>query len=67
VSETNQSTSAPARHHMRISATGRIPARTMRPRISGYRPCADVIWKRPATFADAMSIGVILTGMGNEA
>jgi two-component system chemotaxis response regulator CheB len=36
------------------------------PRISGYRPCADVALETAAAFAGPMTTGVILTGMGND-
>ena len=37
------------------------------PRIAGYRPCADVSLETAAAFAGPMTIGVVLTGMGNDA
>jgi two-component system, chemotaxis family, protein-glutamate methylesterase/glutaminase len=55
----------PGTHHMRLSSTGRL-ALDDGPRISGYRPCADVTLETVAAFAGPMSIGVILTGMGND-
>lgn len=55
----------PGSHHMRITPTGRITLDDG-PRISGYRPCADVTCETVASFAGPMSIGVILTGMGND-
>jgi len=61
----NQMYVCPGSHHMRISATGRILLDDG-PRISGYRPCADVTLETAAAFAGPMSIGVILTGMGND-
>jgi len=61
----NQMYICPGSHHMRISATGRILLDDG-PRISGYRPCADVTLETAAAFAGPMSIGVILTGMGND-
>ena len=56
----------PGSHHLRITATGRITLDDG-PRISGYRPCADVTMETVAQFAGPMSIGVVLTGMGNDA
>lgn len=61
----NQMYLCPGSHHLRISATGRILLDDG-PRISGYRPCADVTLETAAAFAGPMSIGVILTGMGND-
>src|SRR4051794_19801649 len=61
----NQMYICPGSHHMRISATGRILLDDG-PRISGYRPCADVTLETAASFAGPMCMGVILTGMGND-
>lgn len=61
----NQMYLCPGSHHMRISGTGRILLDDG-PRISGYRPCADVTLETTAAFAGPMCIGVILTGMGND-
>jgi two-component system, chemotaxis family, protein-glutamate methylesterase/glutaminase len=55
----------PGSHHLRVSSSGRI-ALDDGPRISGYRPCADVAFETAAAYAGAMTIGVILTGMGND-
>ncbi|HLW54176.1 MAG TPA: chemotaxis response regulator protein-glutamate methylesterase [Candidatus Angelobacter sp.] len=55
----------PGSHHMRVSPTGRISLDDG-PRISGYRPCADLTMESAAEYAGAMTIGVILTGMGND-
>lgn len=55
----------PGTHHLRVSPTGRITLDNG-PRVNGYRPCADLALETAATFAGAMSIGVILTGMGND-
>jgi two-component system chemotaxis response regulator CheB len=56
----------PGSHHLRVTPTGRITLDDG-PRISGYRPCADVTMETVAQFAGPMSIGVVLTGMGNDA
>ncbi len=56
----------PGSHHLRITPTGRITLDDG-PRISGYRPCADVTLDTAAAFAGPMSIGVVLTGMGSDA
>lgn len=55
----------PGSHHLRVTQTGRITLDDG-PRISGYRPCADVTMETVAQFAGPMSIGVVLTGMGND-
>lgn len=56
----------PGSHHLRVTQTGRIMLDDG-PRISGYRPCADVTMETVAQYAGPMSIGVVLTGMGNDA
>jgi len=55
----------PGSHHLRVSATGRATLDDG-PRILGYRPCADVTLESAAQYAGPLSIGVILTGMGND-
>ena len=55
----------PGSHHLRISLTGRIKLDDG-PRISGYRPCADVALETAAAYGGANVIGVVLTGMGND-
>ncbi len=55
----------PGSHHLRISAAGHVQLDDG-PRISGYRPCADVTLESAANWAGAMTIGVVLTGMGND-
>ena len=55
----------PGSNHLRISPTGRITLDDG-PRISGYRPCADVTLETVASFAGPMAISVVLTGMGND-
>ncbi len=56
----------PGSHHLRVTPTGRITLDDG-PRISGYRPCADVTLETAAAFGGPMAIGVVLTGMGNDA
>lgn len=56
----------PGSHHLRISSSGRIDLQDG-PRISGYRPCADVTMETAAKWAGAMTVGIVLTGMGNDA
>jgi two-component system, chemotaxis family, protein-glutamate methylesterase/glutaminase len=55
----------PGSHHLRISLTGRIKLDDG-PRISGYRPCADVAFESAAAYCGANVIAVVLTGMGND-
>ena len=55
----------PGSHHLRVSPTGRVTLDDG-PRILGYRPCADVTLETAADYAGPLSIGVILTGMGND-
>lgn len=55
----------PGAQHLRVSPTGRISLDDG-PRVSGYRPCADLALESAADFAGPMAIGVILTGMGND-
>jgi two-component system chemotaxis response regulator CheB len=55
----------PGSHHLRVGSGGKI-ALDDGPRISGYRPCADVALETAAAFAGPMTIAVILTGMGND-
>ena len=54
----------PGGQHLRVSNTGRIELDSSSGRIEGYLPNIDVIMESVASFAGAMSIGVILTGMG---
>ncbi|HKM90215.1 MAG TPA: chemotaxis response regulator protein-glutamate methylesterase [Candidatus Acidoferrales bacterium] len=56
----------PGSHHLRISPLGRMQLDDG-PRISGYRPCADVTMETAAVFAGPMAMGVVLTGMGGDA
>ena len=56
----------PGSHHLRVTSLGRIVLDDG-PRISGYRPCADATMETAAAFAGAMTVGVVLTGMGNDA
>jgi two-component system chemotaxis response regulator CheB len=55
----------PGSHHLRISLTGRLKLDDG-PRISGYRPCADVAFESAAAYGGANVIAVVLTGMGND-
>ncbi len=55
----------PGSHHLRISPAGNVKLDDG-PRISGYRPCADVTLETAASWAGPMTIALVLTGMGNE-
>jgi len=55
----------PGSHHLRVSSSGRI-ALDNGERIGGYRPCADVALESAAAYAGAMTVAVVLTGMGND-
>jgi two-component system chemotaxis response regulator CheB len=55
----------PGSHHLKITSNGRI-ALDNGPRISGYRPCADLARESAAAFYGAMTVAVVLTGMGND-
>jgi two-component system, chemotaxis family, protein-glutamate methylesterase/glutaminase len=57
----------PGAQHLRVSPTGRIQLDAASGRINGYLPNMDVTMETVAAFAGPMSIGVVLTGMGNDA
>jgi two-component system, chemotaxis family, protein-glutamate methylesterase/glutaminase len=54
----------PGGHHLRVAPTGRIQLDAATGRIDGYLPNIDVTMESVAAFAGAMSIAVVLTGMG---
>jgi two-component system, chemotaxis family, protein-glutamate methylesterase/glutaminase len=56
----------PGGQHLRITPTGRIQLDATSGRINGYLPCIDVTMETTAAYAGVMSIGVVLTGMGND-
>jgi two-component system, chemotaxis family, protein-glutamate methylesterase/glutaminase len=56
----------PGSHHLRLSFGGKI-ALDPGPRIEGYRPCADVTLETVVAYTRALTVGVVLTGMGNDA
>src|SRR5277367_3122691 len=56
----------PGGHHLRVTPTGRLQLDASSGRINGYLPNIDVTMESVAAFAGAMSIGAILTGMGND-
>lgn len=56
----------PGGQHLRVSPTGRMQLDGATGRIEGYLPNIDVTMESVAAFAGAMSIGVVLTGMGSD-
>jgi two-component system chemotaxis response regulator CheB len=56
----------PGAQHLRVTPTGRIQLDGTTGRINGYLPNIDVTMETVAAYAGAMSIGVVLTGMGND-
>jgi len=56
----------PGGQHLRITPTGRIELDATSGRIEGYLPNIDVTMESAASYAGAMSIGVVLTGMGSD-
>jgi two-component system, chemotaxis family, protein-glutamate methylesterase/glutaminase len=56
----------PGGQHLRITPTGRIQLDGATGRINGYLPNMDVTMESVAAYAGAMSIGAVLTGMGND-
>ncbi|HYL11229.1 MAG TPA: chemotaxis response regulator protein-glutamate methylesterase [Candidatus Acidoferrales bacterium] len=55
----------PGSHHLRVTPTGRIQLDNSG-RIGGYLPRIDVTMETVAAYAGAMTIGAVLTGMGND-
>jgi len=56
----------PGSHHLRLSLGGKISL-DPGPRIDGYRPCADAAFETISAYARALTVGVVMTGMGNDA
>jgi two-component system chemotaxis response regulator CheB len=56
----------PGGQHLRVTPTGRLQLDSTSGRINGYLPNIDVTMESVASYAGAMSIGAILTGMGND-
>ncbi len=56
----------PGGQHLRVTPTGRIQLDSTSGRINGYLPNIDVTMESAAAFAGPMTIGVVLTGMGND-
>ena len=52
--------------HLRVTLGGSIQLDSTSGRINGYLPNIDATMETVAAFAGAMSIGVVLTGMGND-
>jgi two-component system, chemotaxis family, protein-glutamate methylesterase/glutaminase len=55
----------PGSHHLRVTSKGRISLDDG-PRVGGYRPNADLAMESAAAFARSMTVGVVLSGMGND-
>jgi two-component system, chemotaxis family, protein-glutamate methylesterase/glutaminase len=56
----------PGAQHLRVTPAGRIQLDAASGRINGYLPNIDVTMETVAAYAGAMSIGVVLTGMGAD-
>jgi two-component system chemotaxis response regulator CheB len=56
----------PGGQHLRLTPTGRVELDSRTGRIDGYLPNIDVTMESVAAFFGAMSIGVVLTGMGSD-
>src|SRR5271168_3129072 len=56
----------PGGQHLRVTPSGRIQLDGTSGRINGYLPNIDATMESVASFAGPMSIGAILTGMGND-
>src|SRR5436309_5821859 len=56
----------PGGQHLRVTPTGRIQLDGTTGRISGYLPNIDVTMESVATYAGALSIAGVLTGMGSD-
>ncbi|HVO56694.1 MAG TPA: chemotaxis response regulator protein-glutamate methylesterase [Dongiaceae bacterium] len=56
----------PGSAHLKVTPLGRIQLDSTTGRIGGYLPNIDVTMESVAAFGGALSIGVVLTGMGND-
>jgi two-component system, chemotaxis family, protein-glutamate methylesterase/glutaminase len=56
----------PGGQHLRVTPTGRIQLDGTSGRINGYLPNIDITMESVAAFAGPLSIGAVLTGMGND-
>jgi two-component system, chemotaxis family, protein-glutamate methylesterase/glutaminase len=56
----------PGAQHLRVNPLGRIQLDSVTGRIAGYLPNIDVTMESVAAYGGALSIGVVLTGMGAD-
>jgi two-component system chemotaxis response regulator CheB len=56
----------PGAQHLRVNPLGRIQLDSATGRIAGYLPNIDATMESVAAYAGALSLGVVLTGMGND-
>jgi len=56
----------PGGQHLRVTPTGRLQLDGTSGRINGYLPNIDVTLESVASYAGALSVAAILTGMGND-
>src|SRR6266478_1252600 len=56
----------PGAQHLRVNPLGRIQLDSATGRIAGYLPNIDVTMESVAAYGGTLSIGVVLTGMGND-
>jgi two-component system, chemotaxis family, protein-glutamate methylesterase/glutaminase len=56
----------PGAQHLRVDPLGRIQLDSTTGRIAGYLPNIDVTMESVAAYGGALSIGVVLTGMGAD-
>jgi two-component system, chemotaxis family, protein-glutamate methylesterase/glutaminase len=56
----------PGAQHLRVNPLGRIQLDSTTGRIAGYLPNIDVTMESVAAYGGALSIGVVLTGMGAD-
>jgi two-component system, chemotaxis family, protein-glutamate methylesterase/glutaminase len=56
----------PGAQHLRVTPLGRIQLDSVTGRIAGYLPNIDVTMESVAVYGGALSIGVVLTGMGAD-
>ena len=56
----------PGGQHLRVTPTGRMQLDGATGRINGYLPNMDVTMESVAAYAGSLSIGAVLTGMGND-
>jgi two-component system chemotaxis response regulator CheB len=56
----------PGAQHLRVNPLGRVQLDSVSGRIGGYLPNIDVTMESVAAYGGALSIGVVLTGMGAD-